>query len=70
MTKERLKKDFNVDADKVVFKSNGRFEYSKDANTVDEHYIIKQGDNYTVVCGKTNTVAQWRKDLKELEEVI
>lgn len=72
MNKEGLKSNFNVDADKVIFNLsvNGGYEYSRTSReTPDRMFIIREGDDYDVALADEGSLAQWRADLSELEEI-
>lgn len=69
MTKERLKRDYNVDADKIKWHTRDTqgYKWEQSDSNKNGFYINKENDNYIVVDEKTNCVAQWRHDLSDLE---
>lgn len=71
MTKERLKKDYNVDADKIKWNTCNTqgYKWEQSDTNKSDFYINKENDNYIVVDEKTNCVAQWRHDLSDLETI-
>lgn len=71
MTKERLKRDYNVDADKIKWHTRDTqgYKWEQSDSNKNGFYINKENDNYIVVDEKTNCVAQWRHDLSDLETI-
>lgn len=71
MTKERLKKQYNVDADKVIFKEceNYGYKWETTRNSKYGYYINRKDDNYQVIDANTNSVVQFRHDLSDLEDI-
>lgn len=69
MDKARLKKQFNVDADKVSFKEceNHGYKWETTRNNKNGYYINRKDDNYQVIDANTNSVVQFRHDLSDLE---
>lgn len=70
MTKGRLKIQFNVDADKINWQESWNKAYFVSETNKNGYYIIRQTDDYKVICEETNSVCQWRHDLSDLEKEV
>jgi len=70
MNKERLKTNFNVDANKIKWQQceNGGYKWET-SRSEKGYYINKEGNNYTVVEEKSNTAINFTRDLSGLEEL-
>lgn len=70
MNKERLKTNYNVDADKVDWQESENRGYKWKTSPTNKRgfYINEEYGNYTVVDGKTNSVCRFTHDLSDLEE--
>lgn len=70
MNKEKLKMEYNVDADKVSWKERENRGYKWKTSDISKngYYINKEGNDFTVVDAKTNSVCHSTHDLSELEK--
>lgn len=70
MNKERLKTNFNVDANKIKWQQceNGGCKWET-SRSEKGYYINKEGNNYTVVEEKSNIAINFTRDLSGLEEL-
>lgn len=70
MNKENLKIQYNVDADKVKWREceNRGYKWETSDISTKGYYINKEGNDYTVVDAKTNSVCKSVHDLSALEE--
>ena len=68
MNKENLKIQYNVDADKVKWRERENRGYKWETSDISLQLYYKEGNDYTVVDAKTNSVCKRVHDLSVLEK--
>ena len=66
MKKETFEHDFNVDLDRVAFKTADNGLYSYSVLDVDDYYFFCEDGDYQCVDARTKSFEDWRHDLSGL----
>lgn len=68
MTKERFEIQYNVNLNKVEFKTSWNGLYRASVKDVRGFYILEEQGDYRLIDGRSNSVWHWREDMHDIEE--